>query len=492
MVPAALVELARLPLSSNGKIDRKALPDPEFASAADYEPPTGRRGIGARRRVVASARRRSHQSPRQLLRARWRFHPESADRGERAIGGLSAHAATALRASDRCATRHGCCSRRARFRAERITPVAENEAQSVPEGPVHYPLSPLQRGLLFHSLQEPSGSAYVNQLRVDIDGLDIPRFKAAWQAIVDRHDVLRSAFLHQQEPPLAHVLPRLTLSFLERDWSDRVDLHQSLQELASAQRTEPFDLTTPPLMRVALVRIGEQRHHLIWTHHHLLMDGWSLSQLTGELLHHYHTQRLPELTGSYRDYVRWLSTRDAAASEAYWKSELQRLDEPTSLLSALSPSKEARATRSYRVSRTAKMTARLIAFAKRERVTLNTVIQAAWALLLSRVTGQSCVTFGATTSGRPAELTGVGQLIGLFINTLPVIVAPQPELKLGAWLRELQTRSLRVREHERTRALRHSAMGRLGQSLFDTLLVFENFPVDEALRRFADPKLIVR
>ncbi len=353
-----------------------------------------------------------------------------------------------------------------------------------------YPMTPLQRGLLFHSLRDSSSGVYVNQLRVDIEGLDVSRFKDAWQAVLQRHEVLRTGFLYEREVPLQWVAKAVTLLFIERDWQDRVDLLRALEELAQSHSSQPFDPTTPPLMRFALVRTGENSHHLIWTHHHVLTDGWSTAQLIGEVLHRYRRQTPPPLRGRYRDYIEWLQRRNVQASERYWKGRLQSLQEPTRLMSVLPRALDGRVYAEHAQSFDAERTRALVEFAKRERVTFNTLVQGTWALLLSHYTGQPCVTFGAITSGRPAELAGMEQLIGMFINTFPVITQVRPQQTLGEWLRALQEQNVVSREHEHTPLYEIQRWaGRVGDGLFDTLLVFENYPVDEALRKSSDANL---
>ncbi len=346
-----------------------------------------------------------------------------------------------------------------------------------------YPMTALQQGLLFHTLHDPTSGAYVNQLRVDVEGLDVPRFKAAWQEVVDRHEVLRTGFLSLGELSLQCVVKHAPLTFLEQDWRHREDLTEALSALSMSQRSKPFDLAAPPLMRFALVRTREAHHHFLWTNHHVLTDGWSTAQVIGEVLHHYHHQTLPGLQGRYRDYVAWLQRRDTQGSERYWRAQLQRLEEPTRLVSAL-PNSQRSAGYAERIEYfDEESTAVLVEFAKRERVTMNTLVQGAWALLLSRYTNQRCVTFGVTTSGRPAELPGVEQLIGLFINTFPLITTLRPEKPVGDWLRDLQSLNVASREHEHTPLYQiQSWAEERGHSLFDVLLAFQNYPVDEALR----------
>jgi amino acid adenylation domain-containing protein/non-ribosomal peptide synthase protein (TIGR01720 family) len=347
-----------------------------------------------------------------------------------------------------------------------------------------YPLSPMQSGMLFQTLLEQGGGAYQNQLRLDFKDLDAARFRAAWEAVFKRHDVLRTGFLQREGHPLQWIDRNAQLPWREEDWRERNLSRDDMAALAEAEQSRGFALAEAPLARFVLVRTGARSHHFIWTVHHLLLDGWSTSQLLGEVLRHYDGQALPALAGRYRDYIGWLQAQDAAASEAHWRREVSCLEGPTRLVDALP--KPAIAGTGYDTLRhafDAEATGRFLAFAKREHVTMNTLVQAAWALLLQRYSGQHAVAFGSTVSGRPGELAGVEQLVGLFINTLPVICTPQPGQAVGAWLRELQAQNVDVREHEHTPLYEIQRWaGSAGPGLFDTIVVFENYPADQALR----------
>ncbi|WP_137925664.1 non-ribosomal peptide synthase/polyketide synthase, partial [Cupriavidus sp. 2SB] len=349
-----------------------------------------------------------------------------------------------------------------------------------------YPLAPMQTGMLFLSAHAAQGDTYLNQLRADIDHLDVERFRAAWQAVLDRHDILRTGFL-AGETPLQWVARTVPLPLTVVDGVEAEaphDLAPALDTLAQAESDQGCDLAQPPLMRLALVRIGATRHHLIWTHHHLLLDGWSTSQLLGEVLSHYAGQSLPPQTARYCDYIGWLGQQDTAAARSYWGSRLAILTAPTRVADALTAPVGRHGYRAYPRVLDAARNDSLQAFARTRRVTLNTLIQGAWAILLQRLTGQDAVCFGATTAGRPMDVPGVERMVGLFINTLPVVAQPRPGDALNAWLDTLQAQSIASREHEflPLHDIQRAA-GASGQGLFDTIIVFENYPVDEALSR---------
>ncbi|WP_322014135.1 non-ribosomal peptide synthetase [Paraburkholderia sp. J12] len=369
--------------------------------------------------------------------------------------------------------------------------LAELDALPLDPGRVEdiYPLAPMQAGLLFHASYDPHDTAYRNQLDVDLEGLDVPRFRDAWHSAVTRHAILRTGFLQRAAGPLQWVSADAALPFVELDWRGTADLDAALRELAQRELDAPFDLACPPLFRFVLVRTAERMHRLIWTHHHLLLDGWSTSLLLGDVLRAYAggAQR-NDGAGRYRDYIAWLGARDRAAGLDYWKRQVLRIDEPTRLASALpSPALAQTGARGeYRVELGRAVSDALATYARRERVTVNTLVQGAWAVLLQRYTRQRAVVFGATVSGRPPELPHAERMLGLFINTLPVVLEPRAEAKPGEWLRAAQDQALAMREYEQTPLGDiHKLAGAGRHGLFDTLVVFENYPVDEALNEGA-------
>ncbi|WP_028695076.1 non-ribosomal peptide synthetase [Pseudomonas cremoricolorata] len=349
-----------------------------------------------------------------------------------------------------------------------------------------YPLSPMQQGMLFHSLYQPGDGAYINQLSVAVDGLDPERLRGAWQAALDAHDSLRSAFI-EGERPLQVVQRHCTLPFAVDDWRDRPDQADALAALSERLRLQGFDLRRAPLLDLRLLRLSDERYQLLFTCHHLLLDGWSNAQLLSEVLQRYHGVAVLAPLGRYRDYIAWLAGRDAQATEQFWREQLQTLDAPTRLAAALPSVGGAEHAHGQHLRQLdAAACERLNAFARQHSVTLNSVVQAAWALLLQRYTGQSTVAFGATVAGRSAPLPGIETQVGLFINTLPVIVSPKGEQSPAAFLAAVQAYNLGLREHEHTPLFdiqRWAGQG--GEGLFDTLLVFENYPVAEALQQGA-------
>ncbi|MCK9800868.1 amino acid adenylation domain-containing protein, partial [Pseudomonas sp. MAFF 302030] len=358
-----------------------------------------------------------------------------------------------------------------------------------------YPLSPMQQGMLFHSLYQQATGDYINQMRLEVSGLDLERFRDAWQATLDAHDILRTGFIWQGslEQPVQVVFKQVELPFQVMDWRHRSDLAQALEQQDRIERETAFDLARAPLLRLVLIQTGDDSHHLIYTNHHILMDGWSNSQLLGEVLQRYSGHGPAAQLSRYRDYIAWLQGQDQQADQAFWQGQLATFEAPTRLSLALAhlPSASEHEGRSVlHQGFDAQRTRHFAEFAREQKITVNTLVQAAWLLLLQRYTGQATVAFGATVAGRPADLKGIEQQIGLFINTLPIVATPDPVLSVSAWLQQVQSQNLALREHEHTPLFEIQRWaGQGGEALFDNILVFENYPMSEALERGAPEAL---
>ncbi len=362
-----------------------------------------------------------------------------------------------------------------------------------------YPLTPMQQGILFHSrlAAEPAGSTelYVAQFNCALHGpLDLDAFRGAWQQVIDRHAVLRTSFHWTGlDRPLQAVRHHIAAPLAVLDWRSLGAAEQParLAELLRADRHRGFEVRQAPLLRITLLRLADSEHRMIFSFHHLLLDGWSMPLLFGELLRLYEALRTGERLTlppplPYRDYVDWLARMDAAspgAAETFWRGELAGFTAPTPLPLEARPDREAfgatDATRRFHPL-TADETGALQRLARRGHVTVGTLVQGAWALLLARHAATEDVLFGATSSGRPAELPGAEGMLGLFIATLPVRVAVDPARSVLPWLDDLQQHLARLREMEHVplaEIQRWSDVPR-GTALFESLVVFENYPVD--------------
>ncbi|TFY93785.1 amino acid adenylation domain-containing protein [Pseudomonas nabeulensis] len=367
------------------------------------------------------------------------------------------------------------------------------QALPIPHGQVEalYSLSPMQQGMLFLGLNsDPEDELYINQLNVSVEGLQVARLRQAWESVAQRHDVLRTGFLWQNlDEPVQFVLRDIGLPLTELDWRHEPATDVLVKDLAREERLRGFNLAQPPLQRVVLIRLGDDRYQLIWTYHHILLDGWSTSQLMGEILAAYSGQTLAPVV-PYRNYIGWLRQQDPSISQAFWGKQLAEFEEPTYLADAFASGKREQGHQALYSRFTPQVTQDLKAFAAAQRITLNTLVQGAWLLLLSRYSGQRTVCFGATVAGRPSALPGAQSMLGLFINTLPVIHEVDPQASVGQWLQDLQRVNLELRDHEYTPLgdIQRWA-GRSGQALFDSIIVFENQPLDRTLREWKDDSL---
>ncbi len=360
-----------------------------------------------------------------------------------------------------------------------------------------YPLSPLQEGMLFHSLLAPSSGVYVVQGVSTLAGdMEPDLLCRAWQGAVDRHPILRTAFLWQglgqsmAAPNAASTLQavhrRAALPFTSEDWRDLPadEKERRFAGLLAADRRRGFDLDRPPLLRILLVRWAEREWRQVWSHHHLLLDAWSGPLVTADVATLYRAlarneeARLPERR-PFRDFIAWLQARDAARSEAYWRHQLRGLRAPTPLGFALpAPAERTNGHAEIAADLPAAASAALAGGARRHRLTQSTLLQAAWALLLARCAAGDLVVFGVTVAGRPPELPGAESIVGPFINTLPVRVEAPPAEPLLPWLEALQAAQAALSEHEQTPLVRIQGWSEVPRDLplFESLLLVENLP----------------
>ncbi|MCI0392288.1 MAG: amino acid adenylation domain-containing protein [Acidobacteria bacterium] len=358
-----------------------------------------------------------------------------------------------------------------------------------------YPLSPMQQGMLFHSLYAPESEVYFEQLSCTLRGeLDEEAFSRAWQQTVDRHPALRAGFIHEETDEPAQVIYRQAELALERhDWSNlpAEEQEEKLRAWLASDRARGFVLSRAPLMRLALIRLAQERRRLIWSHHHLILDGWSGATLLGEVFSAYAAMRSGRTVRidsprPYRDYIAWLRRQDLSEAENFWRETLRGFKTPTSLnVASTAAGQVGRVVgdENQQLEFSRSESEAIEAFARQRRLTLNTLAQGAWSLLLNRYSGDQDVVFGLTVSGRPASLTGVEKMIGLFINTLPLRVRMEGNPTLIQWLRGIQESTHRLRRYEYSPLAQVQGWSDAppGEPLFESILVFENYPVDASI-----------
>jgi amino acid adenylation domain-containing protein/non-ribosomal peptide synthase protein (TIGR01720 family) len=357
-----------------------------------------------------------------------------------------------------------------------------------------FPLTPLQKGLLFHSLYDPESGVYFEQFHCRLEGnVSIIAVQQAWQTLVDRHTILRTAIITKgQSEPVQVVFRNLAFNIIEEDWRGLSNSAQEnrLKQFLEADRRQGFILNRPPLMRVTLIRLAEDCWHLVWSHHHLILDGWSWPILLREfLLLHKAAKENTEISlpnvRPYSDFIAWFKQKNPQDGESFWREYMGGFESATPLL-MIPKAKQNNAFESGEIKHdfSPENTALLHKLARNCSVTLNTVIQGAWAILLNRYSRNEDVVYGITVAGRPPELPGVEGMIGPFINTLPFRVSVSGEKSLDSWLQMIQGQQAQMRQFE------HSSLSDIqgwsdvprGQPMFESLLAFENFPVDKSLK----------
>jgi amino acid adenylation domain-containing protein len=351
-----------------------------------------------------------------------------------------------------------------------------------------YELSPMQVGMLFQSLLAPEAGVFIEQLATRIrDGVDAAAFERAWQSVVDRTPVLRTSF-HWEDlgKPIQVVHRDVLVPIHQFDWRGTVESEQSfrLAEYLRALRADGIDLGSVPLMRIALIRVSDRDAWFVWTFHHLLLDGWSTQLVLREVVDQYGALRRGEpyhapTRRPFSDFIGWLQEQDAAAAEAFWRKELEGFSAPTAVPGeGVFDGRAMPDEGEHRLTLSSPATNALRAFGRRHRLTLNTIVQGAWALLLSRYSGEPDVLYGTVVSGRPTDLPGIESMVGLFINTLPIRVRVPGDAVLLDWLEGIQRRQVEAEQHQCVSTLDFQNWSGLprGIKLFDTVLIFENFP----------------
>ncbi|MEE4592678.1 amino acid adenylation domain-containing protein [Streptomyces sp. DSM 41524] len=346
------------------------------------------------------------------------------------------------------------------------------------------PLAPLQEGLLFHSVyDEAAPDVYVVQDTMDLEGdLDPEALRAACRTLLRRHANLRAGFRYAGLRRPVQFIPReVPLPWEEFDLAalSEDERAAAADRVLEADRRRRFDLGKPPLMRFTLLRLGAGRHRFVLTNHHILLDGWSRPMLLRELLALYASRGddsgLPRVR-PFRDYLRWLADQDRDAAVAAWREAVAGLDGPT-LVAPRAGDRPAVVPGRLDAELEPAVHEALSALARERALTLNSLVRGAWAVVLGGLTGRDDVVFGATVSGRPPELAGVETMVGLFINTLPVRVRLRPGEPLVDMVRRVQDEQTRLQAHQQIDLAEVRRLAGAGE-LFDTTMVFENYPVD--------------
>ncbi len=356
-----------------------------------------------------------------------------------------------------------------------------------------YPLTPMQKGMLFHSLLDEASSSYFEQASFDLQGeLKIDWFKASLERLFETYAVLRTRFYSGwNDTPLQIVYKTQTPQI---HFADLRDIEEHLREdaIATYQREDKakgFDLARDPLMRIAIFRMEDRKYHLIWSFHHIVMDGWCLSLITKEVFDHYSALqegREPEPLSAvpYSDYIEWLDRQDQGAAKRYWSGYLEGYKGETTLLHKIARHEQKEYAYANLICRfDHEQTKQLQQIANQHQVTLNTLIQTLWGVLLQKYSGSADVVFGSVVSGRPAEIPDVEQMIGLFINTIPVRIRRDEDSTFADTMQMVQQNALASQSYDTYPLYEIQAQTEQKQNLIDHIMIFENYPIGRASRR---------
>ncbi|MBD1379486.1 non-ribosomal peptide synthetase [Metabacillus arenae] len=368
-----------------------------------------------------------------------------------------------------------------------------------------YPLSPVQEGMLFHTLLHPGTGIYVEQMSFEIKGeLHIDLLKEAWQHVVDQNSILRANFLWEGFAKPIHIINqqgKVDLKIL--DWTSRLfgskeEIKQEIEALCSSQRLNGFHLEKDTLMKLTLVMIDKETYYFIWSYHHLLLDGWSMPMILNQLSKTYSdllNKRIPAVPSArpFRDFISWQLDQDLSEAESFWKGAFDGyqfqnrtllLNETKGRIGSSESGSQNQMMKAENANAEIKrklpkaLTSKLKQVAMKEKTTLNTVIQTCWAVFLNFICEKENVVFGSVLSGRPASVTGIDEMVGMFINTLPIGLKVSRQKEIGELLNEMNTLQMRIMEFENTPLINIKEW--IGynskESLFDTCLIFANFP----------------
>ena len=356
-----------------------------------------------------------------------------------------------------------------------------------------YPLSPLQEGMLLHGLLGDDTQAFSSQICFTIEGtFEVELFRQSWSHLLQRHDALRALFVHQGvDCPLQVILRQRDLPFHYEDLRPIApdEQNERIAQFRQMDWVRGFDLSRDVLMRLAVLQTSGHRFTAVLSVHHILVDGWCLAPLFGEMAATYRAlwrREPPALPDAVRhaSYIRWLQTVDLVESRAFWKNYLRGVTRATGLpRTAGAEGDRARGRRTLVCDLSAEDTAQLNSVAAQRRVTLSSLLRAAWSLLLGKYNASDDVVFGVVVSGRPPELPGVERMIGMFINTVPLRIRIEPEFGLSAFARRIQDDWRQIERHQYLSLAEAQTLSGLGTDLLDHALVVQNYPMADGLRQ---------
>ncbi|WP_155252353.1 non-ribosomal peptide synthetase, partial [Paenibacillus polymyxa] len=377
---------------------------------------------------------------------------------------------------------------------EQLDAIVE-QTQSVGEVENIYALTPMQKGMLFYNLMDSQSGAYFEQSSFDLKGcLNLAAFTASLELLVQRHSVLRTNFYSGwKDEPLQVVYRNKRSELYIEDLRDMEEEERNdyILEYTRKDKQRGFDLAEDTLMRVAILRTAEKTYRFVWSFHHILMDGWCLSLVTNEVFASYFAilaHKQPELgpVTPYSQYIEWLEQQDRQAASNYWSRYLDGYEEQSRLPQAKIQSKTGYQTKRLDFDLGVGLTAGIQQIAKRYQVTMNTLMQTVWGMLLQKYNGTDDVVFGSVVSGRPAEIPNVEHIIGLFINTIPVRIHSHKDSLFSDVMKQNQEQSIASQAYDTYPLYEIQGLSELKQDLINHILIFENYPMEEQIEQLGE------
>ena len=354
-----------------------------------------------------------------------------------------------------------------------------------------YALSPMQAGMLYHSLLDETSEVYFEQTTLTIKGnLDLNRIEQSFNQLIQRHEILRTVFIYKKiEKPMQVVMKEWKAKVYFEDIIHLIqeEKKQFIEEFKNQDRKKGFDLKKDISIRIAALKTGDDSYCLIWSFHHIIMDGWCLGIIAKEFFEIYEAlkENQPlnlEKTYPYSEYIKWLEARENKAAASYWEEYLEGYEQ----LASLPKQKSVPLDGDYRQEESSfaisgALREKLEDIAKNNNVTLNTIIQTVWGIILQRYNNADDIVFGAVVSGRPYDITGIEKMVGLFINTIPVRIKSVKNKTFTELLQETQQSALQSEAYSYYPLAEIQSLSKIKQNLVDHIVVFENYPLEETI-----------
>ena len=354
-----------------------------------------------------------------------------------------------------------------------------------------YGLSPMQEGMLFHELYDSDSIAYTNQMVMGFpDGLNLEAFKKSCNYVLKNHSILRTAFFHEDlSVPIQSVFKKVEMPITMVDFSDlsKNEQEKALKKAIAEDQHTSFDFTIPPLMRATLFKISDDEYQMVWTHHHIIIDGWSMPIIMSELLEAYDIycvgkEPIEREEDQYKDYIDYIASKDEKEETSYWENYMETLQEGSLLPFVeknIARNKGVGEFQSEKLFFDEDFTNEIRAFCQQHHLTANTLVQGVWSYLLARYTGKKEIVFGVTVSGRPSDYENTEERVGLYINTLPLHAKLQWQQSILDFLKELQNEQTTAREYQYSSLSSIKRWSGIQGEFFDSLLVYESYPVGD-------------